>query len=169
MAFASFELGVTRCWVGRDGEYEVIDQRLLAVIVLVRLVADDGILLIGDERERAGPDRRLVELLGRPLLEQEVGVFLRADRHEVHRQVGEDGDIRLFQLHDDGVIVGFLDRIEQLRHIHVVEIVIFAARDFVIRIVRLPLAVDRNNTSSALKSRVGLKSFNEWNLTPLRR
>ena len=138
-----FELGVAGGRVGGDGEDEVVDQRLFAVIVLVRLVADDGILLIGDERERAGADRRLVELLGRPLLEQEVGVFGRADRHEVHRQIGEDGDVRRLELHDDGVVVLLLDRIEQLRHVHVVEIVILAARDLVIGVVGLPLPVDR--------------------------
>ena len=143
MALARFELGVARRGVGGDGEHEVVDQRLLAIKVLVRLVADDGILLIGDERERAGADRRLVELLGRSLLEQEVSVFLRPDRHEVHRQIGEDGDIRRRELHDDGVVVRLLQRSEQLRHVHVVEVVVLAARDFVIRIVGLPLPVER--------------------------
>ncbi len=143
VALAGLELGVAGGGVGRDGEDEIVDQRLLAVIVLVRLVADDRILLIGDERERTGADRRLVELFRRPLLEQEVGVFLRADRHEVHRQIGEDGDVRLLELHHHGVIVGLGDRIEKGRHVHVVEIVVLAAGNLVVRMIRLPLPVER--------------------------
>ena len=106
VAFARLQLGVARGRVGGDGEDEIVDQRLLAEIVGVLLVADHRILLVGDEGERAGADRRLVELLRRSLLQQEVGVFGRADRHEVHREIGEDGDVRLLQLHDDGVVVG---------------------------------------------------------------
>ena len=143
MAFAGLQLGIAGGRVGSDGEDEVVDQRLLAVIVLVRLVADHRVLLVGDERERTGADRRLIELLGRSLFEQEVGVFLRADRHEVHRQIGEDGDVRRLELHDDSVVVGLLDRIEKGRHVHVAEVVIFAARHLGVGMVWLPLAVDR--------------------------
>src|SRR5208283_3950933 len=35
-----------------------------------------------------------------------------------------------------------LDRIEELRHVHIVEVVIFPARHFVVGMVRLPLAVE---------------------------
>ena len=167
MAFAGFELGVARGRVGSDGEDEVVDQRLLAVIVLVRLIADDGILLIGDERERSGADRNLVELLGRPLLEQEVGVFLRPDRHEVHRQVGEDRDIRRLQLHDDGVVIGLRHRIEQLRHVHVVEIVVTAAGDLVIGIVGLPLPVDREQDVVGVEVARRLEVLRRMELDPL--
>ena len=75
MAFAGLQLGVTRGRVGRDRVDEIVDQRLLAEIVGVLLEADHRILLIGDEGERPGADWRLIELLRRSLLQQEVGVF----------------------------------------------------------------------------------------------
>ena len=76
VALARLELGVARRVVGGDGEDEIVDQRLLAKIMVgILLEADHRVLLIGDEIERAGADRNLVELLGRPLLQQEVGVF----------------------------------------------------------------------------------------------
>ncbi len=143
VAFARLQLGVARRCIGRDGEDEVVDERLFTKVVLVGLVADHRILLIGDKGKRARAHGRLVELLGRSLLEEEVGVFGRTDRHEVHRQVGEDSDIRRLEPHDHGVVVFFLDRIEQARHVHVVEIVVLAAGDLVVGVVRLPLPVDR--------------------------
>ena len=144
VALARLQLGVARRRVGRDGEDEIVDQRLLAEIMIrVLLEADHRILLIGDEIERAGADRRLVELLRRALLQQEVGVFGRADRHEVHREIGEDGDVRLLQLDDDGVVVGLGHRVERRRHVHVVEVVVLAARHLEVGVVFLPLTVDR--------------------------
>src|SRR4029077_14678328 len=77
VALARLELCVARCGVGRDGEHEVVDQRLLAVKVLVRLVADDGILLIRDERERTGSDPRPSETFPSSFLTEASGIFLR--------------------------------------------------------------------------------------------
>ena len=71
MAFAGLELGVAHRRVGRDREDQVVDLRLPALVVLVGLVADDRVLLVGDEVERPGADRLLVDLLGRARLEQE--------------------------------------------------------------------------------------------------
>ena len=65
------------------------------------------------------------------------------DGGEVHREVCDDRGVGLLQLDDDGeIVVTLRDRVEQVRHAHVVEIVVRAAGDLGEGMVRLPLAVE---------------------------
>jgi predicted RNA methylase len=65
------------------------------------------------------------------------------DGGEVHGQVGDDRRVRLGQLHDDREIVTtLLDRLEQVGHAHVVEVVIGAARDLGVGMLGLPHALE---------------------------
>ena len=132
--------------IGRDREDQIVDLGLAAPIVGEGLVADDGVLLVVDELERAGADRLLVELLGRARLHQVVGIFGREDGAEIHREIGDDRRVRLGERHLDRVVVDLVDALQQLRHVHVVEVVIGAAGDLVIGMVRLPLPVEREQT-----------------------
>ena len=143
MALACTKFGKTGGRIRRDGEYEIVNKRLFAPIALVGLEADCSIFLIGNEGERARSNRNLVELLRLACLQKGIGVFGRTNRGKVHRQIGEDRHIRLVELHDDRGIVGFFNRGEQSRHIHVVEIIVFAAGYLRVRMIFLPLAIER--------------------------
>ena len=57
IAFAGLQLLRAHGGIGGDGEDQVVDRLLAAPVVRVGLVADDGILLVVDERG-TGPCRR---------------------------------------------------------------------------------------------------------------
>ena len=96
-----------------------------------------------DQLERPGADRLLVDQLGLALLQQRIGVFLRLDRGEVHRQVGQERRLRRGQREAHRVGVEHVDRCQQLVEAHVVEVVVAAAGHLVVRVGVLPLPLER--------------------------
>ena len=70
-----------------------------------RPIADGGVTLVLHQLERPGADRLLVDQLGLALLQQRIGVFLRLDRGEVHRQIGQERRLRLRQREAHRILV----------------------------------------------------------------
>ena len=120
----------------------VVDLLLAPEIGGEGLVADDRVLLVADELEGPGADRILVDHLGRAGLQHRIHVFRGMDGGEVHGQIGDEGRVRLLQRDLDRVVVDLVDRLQQVGHAHVVEIVIGAAGDLGIGIGGLPHAVE---------------------------
>ena len=145
MAFALLELRPADGCVRGDREDEVVDLRLAAPVFRERLVADDRVLLVLDERERAGADRLLVDLLRRAGLQHGVGIFLRLNARPLHGEVGQERSLRLIEREADGVVVDLLDRFQQLGHAHVAEIGVVRARDLEERVVFLPLTLEHEH------------------------
>jgi hypothetical protein len=65
VALALLQLGPAHRRVGRDREHQVVDLGLAAPVLREGLEADDRVLLVLHQVERAGADRVLVDLLGR--------------------------------------------------------------------------------------------------------
>ena len=81
-----------------------------------------------------------------------------------------NGASGLFERDLDRVVVDLVDRLQELRHAHVVEVRVVGARHLEVG-VRLPSTAARSMKimSSALKSRVGFQARWLCHLTPLRR
>ena len=142
MAFASLELGVADQGIGRDGEDQVVDRRLAAPVVRVRLVTDDRVLLVLHELEGTGADGLQVHLLGRARLCHLVGVLRRMDGREVHAEVGDHRRFGLIEDEADRVVIYLVDALQQVRHVHAVEVLVAAAGDLVVGVALVELAVE---------------------------
>ena len=145
MALALLQLRPAHRGVRRDGEHEIVDLRLAAPVLRERLVADDRVLLVLHEVERPGADRLLVDLLGRAGLEHRVGVFLRLHARIFHREVRQERRFRLVERDAHRVVVDLLDRLDELRHPHVVVVRMVGARHLEVRVVFLPLALEHED------------------------
>ncbi len=142
IALARFQARLARRLVRRDGEHQTVDRLLAAEVIDVRVVDDAIVLVIAGPDEGAGSDRLLVDLLRRSGLHHRIHVFLGMDGGEVHAEIGDEGRFRLGQGELDRVGVDLVDRLQEVRHAHVVEVVVGAAGDLVVRIIRLPHAVE---------------------------
>ena len=145
LALVGAQLGKPHRGVLVDREHQRVELRLRPPVAGEGAVADGGIALILHQLERPGADRLLVDQLGLALLQQRIGVFLRLDRGEVHRQVGQERRLRLGQREPHRVGVHHVDRRQQLVEAHVVEVVVAAAGHLVIRIGVLPLPLEREH------------------------
>ena len=145
MAFTLLQLGPAHRGVRRDREDEVVDLRLAAPELRERLVADDRVLDVAVQVERAGADRFLVDLLGSSRLEHRIGVLLRLHAGIFHREIRQERRLGLLERDPDRVVVDLLHRLQQLGHAHVVEVRVVRARDLEIGIGFLPLALDRED------------------------
>ncbi len=145
MALTLLQLRPAHRGVRRDREDQVVDLRLAAPELRERLVADDRVLDVSVEIERAGADRLLVDLLGRSGLEHRVGVLLRLHARVFHREVGQERRLGLFERDAHRVVVDLLDGLQQLRHAHVVEVRMVGARHLEVRVRLLPLPLDRED------------------------
>ncbi|MNZ33989.1 hypothetical protein D3C78_513590 [compost metagenome] len=140
LAFVGLELLQAHIVVAGDGEDQRIGRWLAAEVVGVGLVADLGVLDVALENERAGADRFAVEFGGLVGLEQLVAVLGGIDRGEGHGQVRQERRFRAGEGEDHGVIVGFLDALEQVLETHALEIREADAGLVVPRVVRVQLA-----------------------------
>ena len=86
--------------------------------------------------ERPGADGIYVGRVRRTFLLHRLEIFLRQDRREVHRHVGEERRLGTLQREAHGVIVDLLDTVDDILHPHVLEIRVgLASGDLVERIV----------------------------------
>ena len=146
MAFAGLQLLRADGSIRGDRENQIVDLFLALEIGFVRLVADDGIRLVGDEGERAGAERLLVELRHLAVGGKLVGIFLGDDRGEVHGQVGEERRFGMIEGKLDGEVIDLLDRLDQLGKAHAGGVFVRAALDILVpRIVSLELALERED------------------------
>ena len=143
VALAGLELLEADRRIGRDGEDQVVDLGPAGPMLLERLVADHGVLLVGHELEGAGADRLEVELLRRAGLHHLVGILGRHHDGEVLRQERHEGGVGIDQRHLHGVVVDLLDALDQVRQPRTLKVLVSAARDLAVGMVRIELAVDR--------------------------
>ena len=143
MAFASFKFAVASRWVWCDRKDEIVHDSLFAPIIFVRLVPDHRVFLIRNKREGTSADWQLVKLFFFIRFSQKVCIFGRMDAREIHRQIGNHGDVGLFERHANGHRIKFFQHSQIVLEAHVREIVIFAARDFRVRMRVFPLPLKR--------------------------
>ena len=143
VALARLQLLVAHARVGRDREDQVLDLGRLAPIVVEAREADHRVLLVGDEAERSGADRLLVQHFGVVL--DALGVFGRKDRGEVHRHVGDEGRLGTGQRELDGVVVDLLDALDEIGHRHALVIFPGAAGGLVEGVVLVALTLERED------------------------
>ena len=74
-----------------------------------------------------------------------ICVFRRQDGCEIHAQVGNKGGLWLVQMEDHGVVIDLFDGLQQVRHVHAVEILILAAGNLVIGMLRIQLTREAVN------------------------
>ena len=142
MALAGLELLVAHVGIGRDREDQVVDLGLAGPVVRMGLVADHRVLLVGDQLERACADRLQVGLLWHARGVHLLGILGRMDRREVHAQVGDEGGLRYGQSELHRMIVDLLDRLDDVRHVHRLEVLVASARHLVEGMGLVLLAVE---------------------------
>ena len=124
MALAGFEFLVADRRVGGDRKYQVIDGRFAGPVIGMGLVADHRVLLIGDELERPGTDRLLVDGSRDSGSHEFIRILLRVNRREIHAQVGDHRRLGAVEYEFYRVIVYLDDLLDQRRHRHAVIILI---------------------------------------------
>ncbi|MNV63121.1 hypothetical protein D3C71_1556990 [compost metagenome] len=92
--------------------------------------------------ERTGTDGVQVNFFRSTGFHHRVGVFGRQNGCEVHTQISHKRGFRTVQHETDCGIVHLLDFGDQFRHVHAFKVLIAAAGDFVIGIIRVQLAFE---------------------------
>ena len=142
LALVFLQLGVAYGSVRSDGEDQTIDLRLGAPVAREGFIQNARVFLILQQLEWAGADWVKVYFFRRAGFQHVVGIFFRQNRSKVHRQVSEERRFRASQHELDGIIVHFLHFANQVLQAHPFEVLIAAARDFMVRVFVIFLAVE---------------------------
>ena len=143
LALILLQFGIAHGSIRRNGEDQAIDLRLGAPVAREGFIENTGVFLILQQLERTGTDWVQVHFFRRTGFQHVVGILFRQNRGEVHRQVSEERRFRASQHKLDGFIVDFLHFANQVRQAHPFEVFIAAAGHFMVRVLRVFLAIER--------------------------